>query len=120
MPTDRPNTAELVSAVRNFLLEHAAPNLDGQPAFHARVAANALGIVERELAQGVDMDTAEKARLAALLGHDGNLLDLNRELVEKIRQSGFADKRAQVLDHLRKTNIDKLALAKPNYLTPKG
>lgn len=119
MPTDRPNTAELVTAVRNFLLEHAAPNLDGQPAFHARVAANALGIVERELAQGPDMDAAEKARLVALLGHDGDLISLNRELAAQLREGGLDDNRAQVLDHLRKTNIDKLALAKPNYLTPK-
>jgi hypothetical protein len=120
MPTDRPNAAELVSAVRKFLVEHAAPNLDGQPAFHARVAANALAIVERELAQGAEMDAAEKSRLVALLGRDGDLLDLNRELVEQIRQGGFDEERAQVLDHLRKTSSDKLALAKPNYLTPKG
>lgn len=119
MPTDRPTAAELVSAVRSFLLEQAAPNLDGQPAFHARVAANALGIVERELAQGADMDSAEKTRLAALLGHDGDLVDLNRELVEQIRAGGLDDKRAEMLDHLRQTSIDKLAIAKPNYLTPK-
>ncbi len=42
-----PSAAELVAAVRVFL---AKLPLAGRDAFHARVAANALAIVERELA----------------------------------------------------------------------
>jgi len=119
MPNDRPDTAELVTAVREFLADKVAPNVDGQLAFHARVAANALAIVERELALGGDMDAAERARLAALLGHDGDLDSLNRELVARIRTGALDDRRAELLDHLRRTCADKLALANPRYLTPR-
>jgi len=38
---------ELVTAVRDFLEQRAMPELKGHTAFHARVAANALGIVAR-------------------------------------------------------------------------
>lgn len=119
MPTDRPNAAELVAAARNFLLQYAAPNLEGQLAFHARVAANALAIVERELAEGPVMDGREKTRLAALLGREADLQTLNRELAQRIREGTLDDKRAAVLDHLRQTSADKLAIAKPNYLIAK-
>jgi hypothetical protein len=120
MPTDRPNAVELVSAVRAFLLEHAVPNTQGQLAFHARVAANALGIVERELTQGLAMDTAERERLVTLLGQDTDLESLNRELAARIRDGVLDDRKAEVLDHLRQTSIDKLAIAKPNYLRTQG
>jgi hypothetical protein len=115
MPTDRPTAAELVEAVREFLTEQIAPNVEGQLAFHARVAGNALAIVERELAGGRAMDAGEQARLAAILGHDGDLVDLNRELAAKIRAGELNDKRAEILAHLRRTSADKLALANPRY-----
>ena len=66
MPTDRPNAAELVEAVREFLEDHVAPNVEGQLAFHARVAINALAIVERTMGQGDAMDDAELERLKNL------------------------------------------------------
>ena len=40
---DQPSTLELVRAVRDFIETRAMPELKGQTAFHARVAANALG-----------------------------------------------------------------------------
>lgn len=119
MPTDRPTAAELVEAVREYLLQQVAPNVDGQLAFHARVAANALAIVERELHDGVAMDAAERERLTAILGHDGDLVELNRELAAKIRSGELDGQRAAVLDHLRRTNADKLALANPRYASPR-
>lgn len=47
----RPTARELVDAVRGFLTDDVMPNTTGRLSFHARVAANVLGIVERELAQ---------------------------------------------------------------------
>src|SRR5258706_3995914 len=82
---DQPSVLELVTAVRDFLEQRAMPELKGHTAFHARVAANALGIVARELEQGGPSADAERERLAQLLGHDGSLMDLNRELCRKIR-----------------------------------
>jgi len=48
----RPTAAELLEAVREFLSNDAMPALPSELAFRARVAANAVGIVERELALG--------------------------------------------------------------------
>jgi hypothetical protein len=49
---DQPSALELVTAVKEFIEKHAMPQLTGHTAFHARVAANALGIVARELEFG--------------------------------------------------------------------
>ena len=42
---------ELLEAVREFLTNDVMPSTDGRVSFHARVAANVVAIVERELAQ---------------------------------------------------------------------
>jgi len=51
-PYGRPTASELLEAVREYLLGHVMPATTGQLAFHARVAANALAIVARELELG--------------------------------------------------------------------
>ncbi len=90
---DQPSIRELVEAVREFLETRAMPELKGHTAFHARVAANALGIVARQLQSGAAADDEEKKRLATLLGHEGTLEELNRELCKRIRDGaiGFAN-----------------------------
>lgn len=47
----RPTARELLDAVRGFLLDDVVPATSGRVSFHARVAANAIAIVERQLAQ---------------------------------------------------------------------
>jgi len=51
-PYGRPTAAELLEAVREYLTDQVMPATPGQLAFHARVAANALAIVGRELELG--------------------------------------------------------------------
>lgn len=51
-PHGRPTASELLEAVREFLTSQVMPGTSGQLAFHARVAANVLGIVARELELG--------------------------------------------------------------------
>jgi aminoglycoside phosphotransferase (APT) family kinase protein len=51
-PHGRPTASELLEAVREFLTGQVMPASTGQIAFHARVAANVLGIVARELELG--------------------------------------------------------------------
>lgn len=59
----RPTAAELIAAVTEFLDTDIRTATDGQVNFHARVAANALRIVEREL-----LDTSSSAAAQALTG----------------------------------------------------
>ncbi len=119
MPTDRPTAAELLSAVREHLIENLAPILEGQPAFHLRVATNALAIVQRTMAEGEALDQAERIRLQKLLGRDGSLTDLNRTLAARIRDGELDDRREALSAHLRQTAIDKLRLANSRYKIPR-
>ncbi len=127
---DRPTVLELLDAVRRFLEHDAVPALDGPRRFHARVAANVVAIVGRELALGDAQLRAERERLAALLGREGSeappagaalrddVAALTAALVERIR-AGAADRepfRSAVLKHLRATAADKLRIANPRYL----
>ena len=65
---DRPTARELLEAVRLFLEDDVVAALDGPARFHARVAANVLAIVGRELEGEESMLVAEWTRLATLLG----------------------------------------------------
>lgn len=61
----RPTAAELVAAAAEFLETEVRQATTGQVTFHARVAANALRIVEREL---LDESGAECTEALAGLG----------------------------------------------------
>ena len=112
---DRPTAAELVGAVRDFLEQQAMPALEGLAAFHARVAANALGIVQRQLELAPGHEAAERARLAVLLGRDGSLYEQNRELCRRIRSGELGAGTPGLLEHLRETTLAKLAVDQPRY-----
>src|SRR5581483_300866 len=81
---DEPTPIELTRAVADFLRNDITPVITGHNAFKLRVAINALGLVARQLTLAEAGDAAEAASLKTLLGIDGDLLDLNRALVEKI------------------------------------
>ena len=112
---DQPSMRELVEAVRDFLEQKAMPELKGHTAFHARVAANALSIVVRELEQGPQSVKDELERLRKLLGHDGTLEDLNRELCQRIREGAFTLDTTGLADHLTVTTRDKVTIDQPSY-----
>ena len=123
---DRPDAAELLRAVERFLEQQAVPALEGPARFHARVAANVVAIVAREIETEEGHLDGEWDRLEALLGDPGPkprerralrdaLRQRNRDLVALIH-SGAADRdpmRARVLAHLRRTVSDKLSVSRP-------
>src|ERR1700678_1022636 len=112
---DQPSMRELVDAVREFLETKAMPELRGHTAFHARVAANALAIVVRELDESPKSGEEERARLRGLLAKDGKLDELNRELCKRIRSGKFTMKTPCLIEHLEKTTRDKVAIDQPGY-----
>jgi len=112
---DQPTAEELVGAVRDFILNVAMPQLQARDAFHARVAANALGIVQRELKIAPDANAQEHVRLRQLVGVDGTLEELNRELCNRIRNGEFDLETPGLSDHLWETTLTKLAIDQPKY-----
>ncbi|HAJ46672.1 MAG TPA: hypothetical protein DCL54_08845 [Alphaproteobacteria bacterium] len=112
---DQPSLAEIIRAVRTFLETKAIGELSGHTAFHARVAANALAIAEREVTQGPQADQNETARLKALLHLEGNLETLNRALCASIRAGAIALDDPQLKEHLTASTIAKVAIDQPAY-----
>lgn len=112
---DQPSAAELIGAVEDFLRDVAMPQLEGHAQFHARVSANALAIVKRELELGPAQTSAELHRLRALLGEDGPLEALNRALCRRIREGDIGLDDADLVAHLWATTLEKVAIDQPNY-----
>ena len=53
--------SELLGAVKGFLMDSALPALSGRDQFNARVAANALGIIDREQQLGPELAALDAA-----------------------------------------------------------
>ena len=118
MAQDRPTASELLAAIADFLREEATPVLDRtEPrlGFQMRVAVNSLAILEREARLGPATDAAERARLVTLLGHDGTLEDLNRELARQLRAGTRDESDAALMAHLEATIAGKIAIANPKW-----
>jgi hypothetical protein len=114
---EQPTAPELIEAVREFITRDLAPTLTGRLAFHARVAANVLGIVGRELAQAPAGDRADAARLAALIGVEGEPAALTEELCRRIAAGEIAADDPALIEHLWATTLATLAVDQPGYAT---
>ncbi len=112
---DRPDPVELVRTVAETLRLRLMPQLSGAAAFEARVAANALDLVARQLELAGASDADEHRRLVALLGHDGTLAELNRELCARIADGRIAPADPLLAEHLWATSLAKLAVDQPTY-----
>lgn len=126
MLDERPTAAELIAAVADFIEQKAAPQLDAHTAFHAKVAVNALRIVQREVERelragqaGASADAAELARLRALCaagdGTEATVAALNRELCARIADGRLAVDDDALRRHLLQSVLDRLAVDNPKY-----
>jgi hypothetical protein len=116
-----PTAAELLATVVEVLTADVVPVLTGPVQHNARVAANLVAIVERELRLGGDAATRERAAIAALLGVDvdgtGDLATLRVRLAAELR-GGMADDDTTnegVWRTLMAVVRDDLAIAKPGH-----
>jgi Domain of unknown function (DUF6285) len=118
MAQDRPDAPEFLAAIADFLREEATPALDrADPrlGFQMRVVVNSLAILEREWRLGPAADAREAGRLRSLLGHDGTLEELNRELARQLRAGARDETDAALMEHLEATTADKIAIANPRW-----
>ena len=113
-PLDLPRSDELLASVREHLAAEAA-NAAGRARFLARVAGNALAIVERELLLGPPTRAAEHTRLRALLGADASLAALRARLCGELRDGRVPIDDAALQAHLRQTAADRIAIDQPHY-----
>ena len=112
---EQPTSPEILETVAAYLRDVAMPQLEGHAAFTARVAANAVDLVRREIELREASDCAEKERLVTLLGHDGELEKLNADLAAAIREDRMDIEAPKLLSHLWQTSLEKLAIDQPRY-----
>ena len=125
---DRPTFDELLAAIEHFLDEQTTAGAQGARSFHARVAANALRIVRRELEREDEALEREWEGLDALLGASERparrralreaLVTRNEALCARIRagDAGGGPFRTAVLSHVRETVREKLLVSNPRWL----
>ena len=107
--SDDPKALLILAEVRRALDDGV------QQGFHQKVAANALGIAQRELEQGPESAAAEAARLRALLQQQGDRDALNAHLAQAIRDGRPPTDAAALVGHLVRTSIEKLRIDQPGY-----
>jgi len=112
---DHPRGPALLDAVARLLRDTLIPQLPPGAAFQARVAANAVDLVARELRLGPDAEAQAQARLHTLLGQDGPLPALEAALSARLRRGDIATDDPALLDHLWATTLAKLAIDQPAY-----
>jgi aminoglycoside phosphotransferase (APT) family kinase protein len=115
-PHDRPPGPELLRAVREFLTAEAGLRAGPDPRlrFHARVAANALRIAEREAMLAAAHAQSHRARLAALGCAD------DAALCAAIRDGSLDHRFDEVVEAVRGATVDKLTVANPGHLALPG
>lgn len=110
-----PDAATLLQAAADYLEGDVLPTLDGYHRFQTRVTVNALRTVMRELRLAPAQRAEEHARLAALLGHEGDTVTLEAELAAALVDGTRAPDEPALLDHLRRTLRDALAIHNPKW-----
>jgi aminoglycoside phosphotransferase (APT) family kinase protein len=120
-PHDRPSGPELLRAVREFLITEVGRTeaglgvrADPRLRFHARVAANALRIAEREAMLAAGHAQSHRARLAALGCAD------DAGLCAAIRDGSLDHRFDEVVEAVRAAVVDKLTVANPGHLALPG
>lgn len=131
MPANRPDVADLVVAVREFLQQDLRTLLQSLQAGETQhdaaalkklaldnaIASNLLRVIERDLALRPAQRQQEHDLLRALLGTDGDVTALNAALIEKIDAGAFDDHPRVLLDVLLQISLAKIAIDNPGYAT---
>lgn len=112
---EMPRCDELLASVGEFLRGPVVAETAGRTRYLARVAANSLEIVLRDLACGAAARAAEHARLDALLGCSGTLDQQRWKLVHALRDGSLAIATPGLAGHLRQTVVDQVAIDQPSY-----
>jgi aminoglycoside phosphotransferase (APT) family kinase protein len=108
---------DLLDGVRSFLREQVDAAGRDRSGYLARVAVNALEIVRRDLLTGPYARREEALRLKALLGLDGTLEQLRRDLAGRLQSGQQSLDDPALQNHLRRTTAAQIAIDQPKYLS---
>jgi hypothetical protein len=106
-------SVELLAAVRQFLREEVLPELEGFKAYTTRVAANALGIVAREIEMGAGLAELDQ-QIASVLDLDLQAGAITRQIALALRDDKLVVDDV-ILAYLRKRTLLAIAIDNPKY-----
>ena len=110
--------SELLGAVKGFLMDSALPALSGRDQFNARVAANVLGIIEREQQLGPELAALDAAAAQQWLPGDSGsgtaLQQLSRALAAR-----EIDADTDFFEYLKQRQLLVAAINNPRYASRK-
>lgn len=110
--------SELLEAVKGFLMDSALPALSGRDQFNARVAANVLGIIDREQQVGPELAALDAAAAQQWLSGDSGsgtaLQQLSRALAAR-----EIDADTDFFEHLKQRQLLVAAINNPRYASRK-
>lgn len=107
---ERPTVDELLQALSSWLGNDDAPD-----AYARKLAQNAIGIVRREANLWPAAEAKAVRRLSGILGKEGDFRTLTAKLAEEIRAGRLSGFEPAVVQHLKQTAIDIIAIDQPNY-----
>jgi aminoglycoside phosphotransferase (APT) family kinase protein len=110
-----PIAQELLTAVRDFLRAEVGAVSDDRMAFLARVGANALDIVMRELAEGEAMLAQEERDVGDLLGWSGAIEEMRLELCRRIADGQIPMDDPDLAGALRSSVVAQCRIDQPSY-----
>ena len=110
--------SELLGAVKGFLMDSALPALSGRDQFNARVAANVLGIIDREQQVGPELAALDAAAAQQWLSGDSGsgtaLQQLSRALAAR-----EIDAETDFFEYLKQRQLLVAAINNPRYASRK-
>ena len=110
--------SELLGAVKGFLIDSALPALSGRDQFNARVAANVLGIIDREQQVGPELAALDAAAAQQWLPGDSGsgtaLQQLSRALAAR-----EIDADSDFFEYLKQRQLLVAAINNPRYASRK-
>jgi hypothetical protein len=123
---DRPDAAELLEAVAEYLFAELRPEVPREQRFRVLVAANVCAVVARELSAGEAPDREDLALFSDLLGEraepaaDPEALaaqarDAATELARRLRSGELDDRLDELAPRLEEHVRRKLEIARPGY-----
>ncbi len=113
--TDLPRSDELLVGVRDFLRGDAAQALSGRNQFLARVAANSLDMIMREISLGAEARAFEVEALRGLVGEGSDLQTQREHLCRAIRFGEVDLGRADLRAYLRQSVFAQVMIDQPGY-----
>jgi Domain of unknown function (DUF6285) len=123
---DRPDAAELLEAVAEYLFAELRPEVPREQRFRTLVAANVCAVVARELRAGEGPDREDLELFGELLGdktepsEDPDALaaqarDAAAELARRLRSGELDDRLDRLSARLEEHVHRKLEIARPGY-----